>query len=58
MSVQCPWGSGEARPPSIFSTLDRGLSQLGGREPWVHPSCREEEAAWVGGGWHSQPILG
>lgn len=46
------------RPQRAFSTLDRAPSGLSGREPLDSHSGREEEAAGVGEGLHSQPIPG
>lgn len=36
-------------PPGSFSTLDKGLRQLSGREPWVGPSCGGRRGSM--GGW-------
>lgn len=37
-------------PPGSFSTLDRGLRQLSGREPWVGPSRGGRRGGMGGGG--------
>lgn len=60
MSVRCPGevGKPSRAQPRAFSTLDRGLSRLGGREPWIGPSQWGRRGGRGGWDLHSFSVWG